>query len=44
MLAEEGRDMKSLFYDIHQTVMNTMERMGYPLRKDFSILGYIQVL
>ena len=31
--------MKSLFYDIHRTVMNTMERAGYPLRKVLSILG-----
>ena len=31
--------MKSLFYDIHRTAMNTMERAGYPLRKVLSILG-----
>ena len=31
--------MKSLFYDIHRTVMNTMERAGYPLSKILSILG-----
>ncbi len=31
--------MKSLFYDIHRTVMNTTERAGYPLRKVLSILG-----
>ncbi|MCL4332648.1 MAG: hypothetical protein M1148_02380 [Candidatus Thermoplasmatota archaeon] len=32
--------MKSLFYDIHWTVMNTMERAGYPLRKVLSILDW----
>ena len=31
--------MRSLFYDIHRTVINTMERAGYPLRKALSILG-----
>ena len=29
--------MKPLFYAIHRTIMNTMERAGYPLRKAVSI-------
>ena len=30
--------MRSLFYDIHRTVMNAVEKVGYPLRKVLSIL------
>ena len=31
--------MRSLFYDIHRTVMNTMERLGYSISRILSILG-----
>lgn len=31
--------MRSLFYDIHRTVMNTVERAGYPLVRVLSTLG-----
>ena len=31
--------MRSLFYDIRRTVMNTMERLGYSISRILSILG-----
>ena len=31
--------MRSLFHDIHRTVMNTVERAGYPLARVLSTLG-----
>ena len=31
--------MRSLFYDIHRTVMNTIERSGYSISRILSILG-----
>ena len=31
--------MRSLFYDIHRTVMNTVERAGYSVSRILSILG-----
>jgi len=31
--------MRSLFHDIHRTVMNAVERAGYPLVRVLSILG-----
>ncbi len=31
--------MRSLFYDIHRTVLNAVERAGYPLARVLSILG-----
>ncbi len=31
--------MRSLFYDIHRTVMNTVERAGYSISRILSILG-----
>ena len=31
--------MRSLFYDIHRTVMNAVERAGYPLVRVLSLLG-----
>ena len=39
MLAEEGADMRSLFYDIQRTVMNTVERAGYSVSRVLSMLG-----
>ncbi len=38
-LAEEGKDMKSMFHDIHRTVMNAVERAGFPAVKVLSFLG-----
>ena len=31
--------MRSLFYDIHRTVMNAVKRSGFSLKKTLSILG-----
>ena len=31
--------MRSLFYDIHRTVMNAVERSGFSLKKTLFILG-----
>jgi hypothetical protein len=31
--------MRSLFFDIHRTVMNAVERAGYPMVRVLSILG-----
>ena len=31
--------MRSLFYDIHRTVMNAVERAGYSVKKALKILG-----
>jgi hypothetical protein len=31
--------MRSLFYDIHRTVMNTVERAGYSVARILSMLG-----
>ena len=31
--------MRSLFYDIHRTVMKAMERSGYSLKRTLKILG-----
>ena len=31
--------MRSLFYDIHRTVMNTVERSGYSVSRILSMLG-----
>ena len=39
MLAKEGADMRSLFYDIHRTVINTVERAGYSISMILSMLG-----
>jgi hypothetical protein len=39
MLADDGADMRSLFYDIHRTVMNTVERAGYSVSGILSMLG-----
>jgi hypothetical protein len=39
MLAGEGKDLRSLFYDIHRTVMKAMERSGYSLKRTLKILG-----
>ena len=38
-LAEEGADMRSLFYDIQRTVMNTVKRAGYSVSRILSMLG-----
>ena len=38
-LAEEGADVRSLFYDIHRTVINTVERAGYSISMILSMLG-----
>ena len=38
-LAEEGADIRSLFYDIHRTVMKAVERSGYSLKRTLEILG-----
>ena len=34
----DGKDMRSLFYDIHRTITKTVERSGYTIRKVLSIL------
>ena len=39
MLAGEGKDLRSLFYDIHRTVMKAMERSGYSMKRTLKILG-----
>ena len=39
MIAEEGKDMKSMFYDIHRTVTNAVERAGYSITQVLGILG-----
>ena len=39
ILAEEGADIRSLFYDIHRTVMKAVERSGYSLKRTLEILG-----
>ncbi len=50
MPAEEGADMRSLFYDIHRTVVNTVERAGYSVSRILSMPGisrswyYLQLL
>ncbi len=31
--------MRSLFYDVHRTVMNTVERGGYSVSRILSMLG-----
>ena len=38
-LAEKKADMRSLFYDVHRTVMNTVERGGYSVSRILSMLG-----
>ncbi|MCL4480613.1 MAG: hypothetical protein M1113_03900 [Candidatus Thermoplasmatota archaeon] len=39
MLAEEGADMRSIFYDMDRTVANTVERAGYSVSGILSMLG-----
>ena len=39
MLAKEGTDMRSLFYDIHRTVRNAVERSGYSILSALRVLG-----
>ena len=38
-LAERRMDMRSMFYDIHRTVMNAVRRAGYSLIRVLIILG-----
>jgi len=38
-LEEEWTDMRSLFYDIHRTVMKAVERSGYSISMILSMLG-----
>ena len=39
MPAVDGADMRSLFYDIHRTVVNTVGRAGYSILGILSMLG-----
>ena len=39
ILAEEGADIRSLFYDIHRTMVYTVERAGYSVSRILSMLG-----
>ena len=39
MLAEEWTDMRFIFYDIHRTVVNIVERAGYFVSMILSMLG-----
>ena len=39
MIAEEGKDMKSMLSDIHRTVVNTVGRAEYSITQVLGILG-----
>ena len=38
-IAEEGTDMRSIFYDIHRTVTNAVERAGDSVKSVLNTLG-----